>query len=440
MKRTLLFNKSFKISLLCIAIGQLMVASSTFFIANLAKSVATGVPSLLYAVGFVGALTLVLIPLYYASIYFEKAKFDALATYYDYFEQKFINTPHHYNNTPLKNTITTLLSSEAKATLDESLDVIYDATTLVLNVGLNLVVIAWVLDSWLLAGYVIGMVLASICVHRYKNKLTTLATTAQNSRLTVLSWLSYAWDNVIIFNKINYVLYKKQLNDGLSRAKNDSVHAKSVRLVSSNVGMVILLMSALVATGILLYQNRHDVAVLAMLVATLPRQIQMLQMSHELINYQAQISTVLARLNGLFVMLQAADKSLDDHMKLEQIFVKQTGQPIDLQELIQNPPQMGRLTLMGQNGAGKSCVLLTLKAHFGERACYLPAKHELCFSNSTGSTGQKLMSEMCELIGDDTAVLLLDEWDANLDTANTKRLDAWLDEVAQHKWVVEVRH
>jgi ABC-type transport system involved in cytochrome bd biosynthesis fused ATPase/permease subunit len=37
-------------------------------------------------------------------------------------------------------------------------------------------------------------------------------------------------------------------------------------------------------------------------------------------------------------------------------------------------------------------------------------------------------------------VLLLDEWDANLDSENRETLSALLDEISQKKCVIEVRH
>lgn len=60
-----------------------------FFIANLAKSVTDGTLSLPYLIGFVASLTLVLIPLYFASIFLEKAKFDSLARYNTLFDKHF---------------------------------------------------------------------------------------------------------------------------------------------------------------------------------------------------------------------------------------------------------------------------------------------------------------------------------------------------------------
>ena len=333
-----------------------------------------------------------------------------------------------------------MLAQESKHTLDDSLLGVFDMITLLLNVGFNLIVIAWVLDGFILLGYGLGMVLAMGAVHLFKGRLGNLAKTAQMSRLMLMSGLSKAWDNVIIFNKYNYLRHNRTLTDTLNKAKTDSIHAKSMRHLSSNVGMLVLLVCVLTASGVLFWQNLGDMAMLAMLVATLPRQIQMLQMSHELIGYRAEISTLMARLDGLIQLFDTLNATLDKHIKKDRIFVKQTNQVFDFDEFLKNPPSTGRITLVGDNGVGKSCVLLTLKNRLSERAYYLPAKHELIFDNTEGSTGQRLIGEIDELTGDDTPILLLDEWDANLDGVNTDIIHAKLDEIGKTRLVVEVRH
>lgn len=440
MQISLLFNPAFKISLGFVIIAQTIVASSTFFIAKLAQSVADSHLSLAYLIGFVASLTLVLIPLYFASIYLERAKFDALYQYNQAFEQHFLGKTHHYNNSQLKATAMAMLAQESKMTLDSSLDDIFDIITLIANVAFNLIVIAWVLDVWILAGYAVGILLAMGCVKLFGKTLKHLATTAQNSRLGLLSWLAKSWDNVIIFNQYNHLRYQDQLNNSFDVAKTDSVRAKSMRHVSANSGMIVLLICVLGVTGMLFYQHWQNMAVLAMLVATLPRQIQMLQMSHQIISYQAQINITLARLSGMFEILKTPDSTLGDYITADKIIIKQTGQAIDVSALTTHAPQTGRLTLIGQNGVGKSCMLLMLKEHFGHCAFYLPAKHELCFDQQAGSTGQQLISQLYTLPNQAATIWLLDEWDANLDSANKAQLNAWLDDMAQHKLIIEVRH
>ena len=58
-----------------------------------------------------------------------------------------------------------------------------------------------------------------------------------------------------------------------------------------------------------------------------------------------------------------------------------------------------------------------------------------------GSTGQQLIKQIQEIREDDqSTVVMLDEWDAHLDKENTQIIDQYLDELAQTRLVMDVRH
>jgi ABC-type transport system involved in cytochrome bd biosynthesis fused ATPase/permease subunit len=102
----------------------------------------------------------------------------------------------------------------------------------------------------------------------------------------------------------------------------------------------------------------------------------------------------------------------------------------------------GRFTVRGRNGAGKSTFLLLLKEHLGDRAFYLPTKHDLSFAAPiTGSSGQRSVGQIKEILSvPGVDYVLLDEWDAHLDKSATKALSAAIGQLALSKTVVEIRH
>jgi ABC-type transport system involved in cytochrome bd biosynthesis fused ATPase/permease subunit len=103
----------------------------------------------------------------------------------------------------------------------------------------------------------------------------------------------------------------------------------------------------------------------------------------------------------------------------------------------------GRYTITGPNGAGKSSVLKLLKIHLKDEAFYLPAKHQLLFPTDTtqGSSGERTRRQLDEALTDESInILLLDEWDANLDAVNTTFLDEKIRDLTSKKIVIEVRH
>ena len=181
---------------------------------------------------------------------------------------------------------------------------------------------------------------------------------------------------------------------------------------------------------------------MAVLIATLPRQIQLMQMCYALIGYHTSISLVKTMLDGILEVLKPDTVHLDQYIQADQIRIRQTGAVFDPDVL----PEQGRITLVGDNGVGKSCLLLKLKQHYQEQAYYLPAKHHLYFNHHTeqqhkGSTGQQLIKQIEEIRQEDqSTIVMLDEWDAHLDRKNTETIDHYLDALAKTRLVIDIRH
>lgn len=50
-----------------------------------------------------------------------------------------------------------------------------------------------------------------------------------------------------------------------------------------------------------------------------------------------------------------------------------------------------------------------------------------------------MLMVLTELSQSNVAIILLDEWDANLDSDNVKAMDSLLDKLAKEKLVIEIR-
>lgn len=435
-------NKYLRIALFFLVIQQVIVASSTYFIARLAQSFADNRPLLPYMLLFAASLVVVYVPAYFCVTNTERAKYDAHKLYNDTFHTVFLGKTYFLSSDELQSTATTTLAQESNYTLETVIDSIFDISALVLNVLFNVLVIAWFLDGTLLLGYAVGIVFASTLVHFRRHTLKTAAKTDQQSRLSLTAKLFDSWDNVVIFNKHNYTLYNNIVQKSFATAKNNSVKSTSIQHVNSSLGMIILMLPVFAITGFIFNKNWSDAATMAVLIATLPRQIQLLQMCYALIGYHTNIGVMKTMLDGILEVLQPTAVNLNHYIQADQIRVKQTGEIFDSTQL----PKKGRVTLIGSNGVGKSCMLLKLKDHYQEQAYYLPAKHNLYFNYKTdqthkGSTGQQLIKQIQEIREDDqSTVVMLDEWDAHLDRENTQIIDQYLDELAQTRLVMDVRH
>ena len=66
---------------------------------------------------------------------------------------------------------------------------------------------------------------------------------------------------------------------------------------------------------------------------------------------------------------------------------------------------------------------------------------QLSFGEVGRSTGELLKEQVEEIYQNvEAKIILLDEWDANLDGLNQNRLSNLIDQIAQKKCVIEVRH
>jgi len=182
-----------------------------------------------------------------------------------------------------------------------------------------------------------------------------------------------------------------------------------------------------------------------MILATFPRQIQVIQYIAEIVNSLLRWRAVKERVSSLYRTIAVGMETgeMTGKINMQQISCSDaTGNIVDLSNF--KLPSAGRLTMRGGNGSGKSTLLLDIKRRYPEHSIILPAHNNLHFSSVAGedlSTGQKLARIIDELFGiKNLRLLLLDEWDANLDAGNMRMIDAKIDRLAQFCCVIEVRH
>ena len=93
----------------------------------------------------------------------------------------------------------------------------------------------------------------------------------------------------------------------------------------------------------------------------------------------------------------------------------------------------------GANGAGKSSFLKAIK-EMAEDALLLNPETSFLDADSSLSTGQRRVKEIENALSMAPTLLMLDEWDANLDGDNCRKIDQLLDEASRKMVVIEVRH
>ncbi len=77
---------------------------------------------------------------------------------------------------------------------------------------------------------------------------------------------------------------------------------------------------------------------------------------------------------------------------------------------------------------------------FDNEAILLGPNIHLGSEELVGSTGQRQVAMIETITNTNTSTLLLDEWDANLDTNNVAKMDRHLSALSRTRLIIEVRH
>jgi ABC-type transport system involved in cytochrome bd biosynthesis fused ATPase/permease subunit len=295
----------------------------------------------------------------------------------------------------------------------------------------------------------VGIILSSCILYFQKSLKTKLALNAQVSRIQWISLLAKAWDNILLNNLYNLNIWKKNAShQGKGLIENTVKLEKFNQVIGISMAFALVLPS-LIFIVYLAIKNLDNLPFLATLTVLLPRLFQILTYSYELLFYiaempvqKAKLNTVLSVITGNY-SLDESQENLLNRIHWDKIRIKQQLNGLIPKDLLSKTPEKGRITLHGENGSGKTSFLLMLKSKHKDAAFYLPSKHELLFELeknklSTGQLAFNILKELKDQV--DTPLILLDEWDANLDGKNRQELSLLIDDISLRHCVIEVLH
>lgn len=446
-----LWNQDAALSTLWSTIQQLVVASSTYFIMRTLQLATDGnfQGALLQASLFVASLVLVYLPNTLSMVYLQRWRLSSV----DQFFRGFV--AHNKGRAPLghksfKAQSESWLTNECLAVYDQATNLLYQLYSTLTNALFSVIVIAWVLDFRILAWYLLaGLVLVGANL-AFKSKISHVSIGLQASRKDLSSTLLLAWDNIFIGNRHNFGIWIQRFQQDLELSKKAHARYDLVRsMVSSGTVSVALLV---VAAGNLIFlkENQSSLPIVAGLLATLPRQLQIIQSIFSFFNLSLAWTGAYQQLKELEAVINPGSLvQTESFIRPKEIEFSQGAQSLSWESAsdLMNQIQLiesGRWTLRGRNGAGKSTLLTLMKEQLGEEAFLLPSHYaELCFNspNSQHSDGNRLLATFKEILDlRDVKYVLLDEWDANLDGENLQRMNLVIQALAEVKVVVESRH
>ncbi|MCB1180922.1 MAG: ABC transporter ATP-binding protein/permease [Chlamydiia bacterium] len=450
-KRFHLFNQGVLIAIGLLIIQQLIVASSTIWITRLIAQIQQGNFSYKFLGFYLASLFLPYFPGAAALIEMAKAKAWANIQYINIFSSVYHGQIVKWTNSSHHSTLSSILTGEAPQTINGYLDYLYYFASCGLNVFFNLIILVFIVEPLLLISYATGILLAFLILKTQKKWKRILSIRAQQGRIKWTSMLLKAWDNILLGNSYNFNIWQKKTDKRGKRLSANSIKLESLSQgVSMGMAFVLLGPSfALICYLPMMYE--YNLTTLAIMIVALPGLFQMSTYSYEMLFVLADFPMQKSRMNTVRNLLDSSDfpqieqsyDKLEKRVHWDKIRVSCHETEIPSKTIIESLPCQGRYTIKGENGSGKSSLLLLFKLMKGGEAFYLPAKHELAFQLSKdgfsrGQLVQKTLQEILEKL--DASIVLLDEWDANLDTFNQQQLSRLIDKISQKKCVIEVRH
>ncbi|MBC7420068.1 MAG: hypothetical protein H7328_05005 [Bdellovibrio sp.] len=423
-------TKQFFFLSLVIVIQQAMVAGSTYFLIKLTSSQHEQRGFLIQLFGFLSCLTLVYFPVSLQKYLQDKWVLSIQKKYLGLFRKNYQGRIDLLGNSVAQNEKFGFMQRESFHVIDQVTFYWNDLLTTALNVVFNIAVIGATLDKSFIGAYTGSFAIYGFFAYVFAKPLGMWSAATQASRVAHSSILSKSWNTLLIGNQMNIESLYKLEGDCFSELSSRVLKNRSK---TESVQLLITLVTMVPVMGLLIYliiQGLQNPVVLFPLIATLHRQVQIIQHIEVMGTLGLHYHSMSALLNGFFSSMQTPEKqTLDQRMK---------------QEHLQFIHSNGRTLVTGPNGAGKSTWLKIKKQQLGDQAVYVPANMEIFFEQISDemSTGQKAMAILKHIEAENSKdrVFLFDEWDANLDNINREIFSAVIQNIAKTNLVYEVRH
>lgn len=441
---------------------QIIEASATIWLVTMMKKITSGEPFFIFLFLYLGSLAFPYIPGCIASIIKITWKQEAQRSFINAFVFSNRNQIGEWNNKGIKEEKLSILTAEGPHALHALIDYVFDLYSYVISVFFNIVALSVVVEP--LFGIAYGLSVLTVMIvmkakRRIQRRLTQKALTA---RLDLYQSLLASWDNVLLGNFYNFKLWQDKTTQRLNRCLQKNVELERFDQILAIVVSLLTSIPSLIVVIYYVYLHQSSIPDLTAFLVTLPVLFTILSYTYQTLSLVFRWGMHRSKLLSIYKAIQPVQDAyvvMEKKIKWSKIYLAssvpahgppspQTSLPdprsiLSYQELLHHTQQAGRITLRGENGAGKSTLLMLIKNALCDRAFFLPTQNQLSFSSEVNkySTGESLRNRLLEILERvDVDVLLLDEWDANLDKENQERLSLLIDELAEKKCVIEVRH
>lgn len=444
--RALLAQSGFLAGTVLLVVQQISVALSVLLLARAAGSIGQPVVAMQLFAGFVLCMVLPYLLGILAGFLFQRWYLAVLRYVIDLAVARHPFRPRHYPLRGVGAERTAIFSNTAPAVLAEFCDYVVSLMASGLNAGLTVFAVALVTD-WRLAAAWLASFAGCLAITRYSGPRTsTVETAAEEARVGLAAQGASLWPNLAIGNAVTASNWTAALGTRLNSYAGAFTRSIGIQSVTQ---LAIALVSLIPASALLLVLaigRKDDPAQLAALLVIAPRVFQILLSLNELCVGIYGWSRIRGQLMVLVGFFREPEDALPPEPGTSVALSSQPGgTPLTATD-VDGPitrRERARILVTGPNGAGKTTFLLTLKERYGKDAFYLPSQSDLSLSlDKAASTGEQKLGELGALCAMKALpeLVLLDEWDANLDSRNRSAADGMIEALAKRSLVIEVRH
>lgn len=281
--------------------------------------------------------------------------------------------------------------------------------------------------------------------------LSTLTKKQESSLNLALTDLGNILPSVIMDQKpFTHQINRRMREKWQKYFKHTNNTTQAFQLVSNIQSLVVWLP---ISFGVIVLLASKPLSANYILIGYIPRLIELMLDISGFVMQILNFGRYTARIQWLHNELKKNCKN-DYHLRVnkEKIFIRIMGKDDvsiestqHLKFFIKNcNNQKGRITITGENGAGKTSLLFAVKHQFPKKSLLILASHKQKLLPASKSVGQHSMLELLSAIKwtekMNGFILLLDEWNANLDKINEKIINEKLGLLTKTGLIIETLH
>lgn len=337
---------------------------------------------------------------------------------------------------------TNWLTGEAPSTFEDISIFSVGLLSIYCNVIFTLIVFGLTLGFMMASVMATSLIVSVVLVTALKDRIMRLANNIQTSKLTTLVQLNTLWDNYLFGNSFLAKLSHVHLQ---SKSKIYFINSEKY-VVTEQILACLPIYIAIPFVIMMMFFTDHTDASLGAFVAVLPRSLQLFGNVHSLSVYNSKFVLIKQKLKNLRSFVQKLERQdFKKQIKTEkiQVFDVRSRNNLSVEQFLdqmhKKELKQGRFLVTGANGAGKSSLLRFIKS-INEEAILVSPDANLINNDTVVSSGEHQVKQIDFIFSQDTAVFLLDEWDANLDLLNVLKVEDQINLLAKKALIIEVRH